>query len=872
MTNTPLSHPSSIRWCGLAIVLLVIAACTMGGGPKSNETAATKVELPAPTSDLGTRGHLDRVMTSASCSECHPAIYAEHKQNTHARAFLDVETRLATRNFRREDCIRCHTPRPEFETGIGMTPMQRWTNLEEGNTCMSCHWKQDYDYSRFEGGKECKTAFDPRVGMVQACAACHRIAGTPDQWSRAEHGKKEGNLCIDCHMPMVERPVAIGEPARLVRSHVFPASHSETQLRRACGWDARIEGNEVVVTIKNKGAGHNFPTATRQRALESLVTVKDKEGKVIGSSRLVCRYPYASELEPGQLTMPTGSQIPSGKSREHRVPLPVEAGSVECSLFFKIYRPSDDYDPELSRQLEHQVIPFDGVTPSTKEIKDAIEPPAPPPPQADIHEFFDPMGLCNVARPAPKPGPIDIPEGKTPEEIERLVSMLEFHMPTARKLASEKLRTLGPAAYPWLIKGLGTWSNETFNQSMAILASIGEPALPAVRQALKSPELYVRCHARLVIARMQIPTVDRGVLDDVAAGLRMPNALDRRSAAEALGQIGDDASVKVLRPMVDDPDWDVVIASAEALSALRDRDSVPALERVFASATMPEVRRRVGVALGELGSAAGIPALIDGLEDQDELMREIYFENVFALTGLHFAYDPGLDLEQRLVSISHLRAHWAAHGGNDALRTRRRIDPRVREHALELVIQLGGGSDTEAGGDDRAIMAELVHMAEDAEPALIEALTYPSGYVQKRELACEALARIGGQDTTPFLAMALRDPALSVSEAACNALEVAQDPEVLPALKRYEARLRAVAAESGKPGSMDVPLAQAARVELKLGYEKARDTLVALLSSPDENAREAAIRALEAQYGDRRGFDPRAESQKRADAIKLWLE
>src|SRR4029079_4995173 len=133
----------------------------------------------------GTQAHLDWVMTSRSCAGCHPAEYAENSQNTHGLAYFDMEPRAAPRGFRRDDCVRCHTPRPVFETGIGLTPIQRWTDLEEGNNCMSCHWKAAYDYSKFAGDKECKTAFDRRVGTVQACASCHRIAGTPDQWSRA---------------------------------------------------------------------------------------------------------------------------------------------------------------------------------------------------------------------------------------------------------------------------------------------------------------------------------------------------------------------------------------------------------------------------------------------------------------------------------------------------------------------------------------------------------------------------------------------------------------------------------------------------------------------------------------------------------------
>src|SRR5262245_11200617 len=440
-------------------------------------------EVPVQVADLGTQAHLDEVMTSTYCARCHPAIYAEHRQNTHGRAFFDEEARLATRGFRREDCVRCHTPRPIFETGIGMTPMQRWTDLAEGNTCMSCHWKAGYDYGRFEGGKECKAAFDPRVGTVEACATCHRIAGTPDQWSRAEHGKSAGNVCLDCHMPLVERPVAVGEPPRTVRSHLFPASRSDTQVRRAYAYDASIDGDEVVVRLTNKGAGHNFPTATRQRAVESLVVVRDEQGNEVSRSRMVCRYPYASELAPHQMTLPISTQIPSGKTREHRVPLKVASGTVECSLFFKLYRPIEDDNPKLSRELEERRIPFAGVTPSPKQVVDAPEVGFPAP-EANLDEALSPAGLVNVARPAPNSGEVQIPQGNGPEDLKRLIALLEFHLPEARARARARLVELGPVAWPALIAALGHWSNETFNESKRVLVSIGPPVAPALREAL----------------------------------------------------------------------------------------------------------------------------------------------------------------------------------------------------------------------------------------------------------------------------------------------------------------------------------------------------------------------------------------------------
>jgi hypothetical protein len=79
-----------------------------------------------------------------------------------------------------------------------------------------------------------------------------------------------------------------------------------------------------------------------------------------------------------------------------------------------------DFDPKLSRRLEHVTLPFVGVTPSQEEIHDAqvvgFSGPA-----VELHDFFSVEGFGNVARPPPGPGPIDIPEGKNAQEIDRLI-------------------------------------------------------------------------------------------------------------------------------------------------------------------------------------------------------------------------------------------------------------------------------------------------------------------------------------------------------------------------------------------------------------------------------------------------------------------
>ena len=82
----------------LAASIVVASSCQV---TKSLETAVGGAK--------GSLHHEQRVMSSEFCGTCHPAMYAEHAQNTHGRAFTDEEVRLATGRFDHGDCIRCGT-------------------------------------------------------------------------------------------------------------------------------------------------------------------------------------------------------------------------------------------------------------------------------------------------------------------------------------------------------------------------------------------------------------------------------------------------------------------------------------------------------------------------------------------------------------------------------------------------------------------------------------------------------------------------------------------------------------------------------------------------------------------------------------------
>jgi len=816
---------------------------------------------------LGSPAHREAVLSSKFCADCHPAIYDEHQQNTHGLAFRDEEVRMATRGFRREDCIRCHTPRPVFETGIGMTPMQRWTNLEEGNTCVSCHGRPDYDYSRFLGGAECKVAFEPSVGTVEHCATCHRVAGTPDQWSRAKNGNEAGNECVSCHMPFVTRPVAVGQPPKRVRSHVFPASRSESQLQKAYAYDAKIEGNEVVVRVTNRGAGHNFPTANRQRAVESLVIVRDLEGKEIARSRLTCRYPYASELEPHQMSMPQNSQIPSGATTEHRVPLQVSAGVVECRLYFKRYRPIADSHPTLSSCLEDQRLPFSGIEPSSEPVREQLQVAYSGAPTT-LADFRNQHGFANVARSgAPE---VSIPPGQDAEDLEKLAAMLESHLPEARLRARARLAELFPASAAELIHALARWSNETFNEAKKTFLEIGSPAVPVLLAAMDDERLYVRVHARELLAMLDLGE-DRGaVLDALHSALQQPAALDRRSAALALGQLADHSAVPELHHCFKDADPDVILAASQSLAELADTSAIPLIVAELQKTRWPESRRSFATDLAILGSSAGVQFLIDDLDAADVLQRELTFATLYSITGKHFGYEPATSPLLRLGAVSRIQAWWSEHGSDAAVYAPMYVDPAAQEKAWAAVQRLGGGTDTLAGGDDEALMAELIDMGTDAVPALIEGLTFPPGYAVKRALVCQALGRIGNLEAAPYLAATLRDPDPVVTEWACWALETCGDDQTLPQIREYQNRVPAIVGADQGAKDVDRLLARAARTRLVLGDEGARRELVGLLLSPDEQARTIAIGAVAKQYGEDRGYDPGAQPAARLEAAQRW--
>jgi HEAT repeat protein len=676
---------------------------------------------------------------------------------------------------------------------------------------------------------------------------------------------------MDCHMREIERPIAVGGPVRTTHSHVFPGSRDVEHVNRAYAYEALLDGNQVVVRVKNKGAGHNFPTELKQRSVESLVVVRDLEGREVARSRMVFRDPYK---RPYGLELPVNTQIPGGEERVHRVPIGVEAGTVETTLFFKLYYPIDDYHPDLARVLESRSLPFSGLTPSTEPVVGepelaVITPENIPTEQASV------ANLVDFNRPKNIGVPVEIPGGSTQADLQRLIELFQFPVPQANGQARERLAAIGLPAVPALIEALGSWDNKTFNQAMQVLEKIGEPGRPALLAALDDERLYVRLHARELLVRLQW----RGAEVEAALvrALASPYPLDRASAAQALGALHLSARKDALQALLLDQDPDVVRSAALALAHLGAEEAAPGLEAALARAHYPETQRDLGYALARLGSSAGMLTLLAGLDHRDDLIRESFFELFFAVTGEHQGYEPLAPRPERQEALARLVGWWSKDGAAVKLRPfPDDADPLAEAHAWRLVGDLAGNDMLASTPEkDQAMEEELVSMGRYAVPGLVRGLKYPSGFAEKRAAICRILGRIGDRRAAPALAATLRDPVVSVAAWAAWALEGLADPATKPALVRYEQRVRTLMATESLPstaGPGDRLLAQTARTRLALGDRSARHTLSALLLSEDEYARRLAFEALQREFGEDRGYDPLADPAARREAAARWMD
>lgn len=302
----------------------------------------------------------------------------------------------------------------------------------------------------------------------------------------------------------------------------------------------------------------------------------------------------------------------------------------------------------------------------------------------------------------------------------------------------------------------------------------------------------------------------------VAALLRDPAAQVRAESAVSVGKIAGEGAMEILVQVLSDPDYATRLRALEALEQFRGNDPAPILRALFDPS--PEVRHRAGLALDRVGYVEG---RIEHLAQSDEQSDspEVAFLRSLASVGLlqtltSYTIHPSPRVRAHLANI--LGAFGTAVGQQDEL-TRLLRDENwvVRAAAAEGLGKLRAADAHEALASALSdvrheVQEEAVRALSSLDAsilaghrAVIEKLS-SEGSVFARQAAVLLLARLPGDEATPSIIAATRDPSAMVRRAAVSSLERPRlEDQRVPALverlqdQHPDVRLAAAAALGG---------------------------------------------------------------------------
>ncbi len=333
----------------------------------------------------------------------------------------------------------------------------------------------------------------------------------------------------------------------------------------------------------------------------------------------------------------------------------------------------------------------------------------------------------------------------------------------ARRLAIEALGELGDQrAIEPLLKKLGENSYREIAEALKKLGATPEQMVEGYLKALSSNSSYDRRSAAAALGKLG----DRRAVEPLIARLEDENSSVRRSAAEALGELGDKRAVEPLLKKLEKDYYYALKATANALGKLGDRRAVEPLLKKFGEDGYSEI----AAALKKLGAS-------------QEQMVDGYLE---ALSSNSF----------------------------DASRS-----------AAEALGKLG---------DKRAVGPLIARLGDDD--------------FNVRKSAAEALGKLGDQRAVEPLIARLGDKDFSVRHLAVMALnKLGASPEQM-----VDGYLKVLSSHfSEARGSAVYALGE-------LGDKMAVEPLIARLGDNDSDVRQSAARAL-GKLGDKRAVEPLME-------------
>jgi HEAT repeat protein len=347
------------------------------------------------------------------------------------------------------------------------------------------------------------------------------------------------------------------------------------------------------------------------------------------------------------------------------------------------------------------------------------------------------------------------------EAIPVLVKVLGDEIKYVREEASGALAKIGEPAIPALVEALDqNWAID--EAATEALAKIGEPAIPALIKRLNFSSAAAEALSK--IGEPAMPALLEAIKD--------PNDNVRMRAAKALGGMGPKAkqAIPALIKALDDSFGRVRDAAADALGDIGSEEAVPVLIEALKERDMFEVNR-AAIALAKIGKPA-IPALLDALDSYDANVRKTAVE---ILSGsLVSPSEMGEPIIPILIQKLNTYSPYSQSSGRNATMS---VLSKIGIRAVYPLLEMPDTSEIGAYGVENAAEAlfrlytETWSGGKDAVISILIEVLEKNESITMRWTAAVALGKIGSDKAEDALKKAaLNDPSGLVRNSAAEAL------------------------------------------------------------------------------------------------------
>ncbi len=210
-----------------------------------------------------------------TCTAC-------HLRDGHIVGVLDVND--APHPVRKLDnanriCVKCHVVEGDrWDTFLRFPPCG--TVAEINST--ACKVPPAKDLQRLM-----KFLSDDELDPITHAAEAKQSPVTPGKPLLPDTADVSKLGCVDCHMPLVQRPLVPGGKVRPSRRHLWRGGHDPAMVKKALRIVLEEETTtdsgtrRFTLTLINIGAAHYLPTGTPDRHLTVQLRLLDTQGKII---------------------------------------------------------------------------------------------------------------------------------------------------------------------------------------------------------------------------------------------------------------------------------------------------------------------------------------------------------------------------------------------------------------------------------------------------------------------------------------------------------------------------------------------------------------------------------------------------------------